>query len=206
MVSCHWTPHISIWQQCGVQKWKHKICHSHSWQGHFGAEFRCLGGMLIVLNTFDECQNDKSPSPFPTLLLCLPVPPFHTLTPLLLRPCFLFWDIWNHRIYPCSIKWVVEYSSAYYVAIGHPQYRQPELWDRACSQRKTDALCHVRNDRQKSAFTELAFIRVNVDGRGLFPSSQTVMELSSLRNQCLGAAVITFKLMNANLWGIGVAV
>lgn len=42
------------------------------------ADFECLGGMLMFLNTFDECQNDiYPPTPRPVSLL---VSPFHTVS------------------------------------------------------------------------------------------------------------------------------
>lgn len=111
----------------------------------------------------------------------------------------LGWDIWNQWIHPYSL--IIEYSSAYCVVTRHPYYRQPEQWDAGCSQWKTDVLYHVCNDRQQSAFRVPAFIIVNVDDTGLLPSWQTVMELSGLHNHWLCTAMITFKLMNANLLG-----
>lgn len=165
--------------------------------------------MLIFLNTFDECQTDKSPSPFLSLPLCLLVSLFHILSPLLFCPCFHFlgWDIWNQWIYlHPSLIWIIEYSSAYCVVTRHPYYKQPEQWDVLCSQWKTDALCHVCNDRQQSAFRVPTFIIVNVDDTGLLPSWQTVKKLSGLHNHWLFAAMITFKLINANHLGMRVPV
>lgn len=56
------------------------------------ADFECLGGMLMFLNTFDECQTDIYPrltTPHPPLRLSSPFSVSHRLSPLLFCPCFL---------------------------------------------------------------------------------------------------------------------
>lgn len=94
-------------------------------------------------------------------------------------------DFWIPWIRPYSLIWIIEYSFAYCVVTRQPHWRQPEQRDVGRSQWKTDASCHVCNDRQQSAFRVPAFIIVNVDDTGLLPSWQTVMELSSLHNHWL---------------------
>lgn len=110
-------------------------------------------------------------------------------------PCFTM----NPSLH--SLIWITEYSPAYCAVTRHPYYRQPGQRDVGRRQPKTDALCHICNDRQQSAFRVPAFIMVNVDDTGSLPSWQTVTELSVLHNHRLGAAMITFRLMNANLFG-----
>lgn len=67
-------------------------------------------------------------------------------------------------------------------------------------------LCLVLNDRQKVAFRIPAFITENVDEAVLLSNFQTVTVQSSLHRHRLATATITFKLMSANLLGIGVVV
>lgn len=67
-------------------------------------------------------------------------------------------------------------------------------------------LCLVLNDRQKVAFRIPAFITENVDDAVLLSNFQTVTVQSTLHCHRLGTATITFKLMSANLLGIGVVV
>lgn len=67
-------------------------------------------------------------------------------------------------------------------------------------------LCLVLNDRQKVAFRISAFITENVDDAVLLSNFQTVTVQSSLHRHRLGTATINFKLMSANLLGIGVVV
>lgn len=162
-----WAAPIIIWQWSEVQKWKLKICHCHGWQATlFEAEFECLGGMLILLNT-----NVRLINPLPLAVSSARLSISHTLTsPFLSLLLILSKDVWNQWSQPYSLIWIIEYSSAYCVATRHPYSRQPEHWDVVCSQRKTDVLCHVCNDRQKSAFRVPAFIIVNVDDTGLLPS------------------------------------
>lgn len=153
--------------------------------------FECLGGMLIFLNTFDECQTDKSPSPsrlFSSVDLSLPFPrtftsPFVSLLSFwardfslfffFLKPMnpFLFSNM-NYWIFIC-LSCVLQVSHA----TGLPEDR-----DAPSRQRKADVLRHVCNDRQQSAFRVPAFIIVNADDTGLLPSWQTVTELSDLHN------------------------
>lgn len=52
------------------------------------ADFECLGGMLMFLNTFDACQSDIYPPPPSRLASRSSVS--HCLSPLLFCPCFLF--------------------------------------------------------------------------------------------------------------------
>lgn len=143
--------------------------------------------MLIFLNTFDECQTDKSPSLFFLFFtVCLSLPLSYTPTSPFLSSLSFQAETFetNESLLILSYKLLNVYLPVVFIT-RYLYYRQPERWDVGCSQWKRDVLCHVCNDRQRSAFRVPAFIIVNVDDTGLLPSWQTVMELSGFHNHCL---------------------
>lgn len=121
--------------------------------------------MLILLNTFDECQTDKSLSSFCLFIsVCLSVsfthyhisffhPHFH-FGPSRLKPTdpslFLPYELLNIHLPNVLSQDIYTTGSLY-----------SEMW--GAVRGKNGTLSHVCNDRQQSAFRVPAFIKVNVD-------------------------------------------
>lgn len=124
-----------------------------------------------------------------------------SLPPVPLPSFFLGWDTRIRPLLPTMNYW--QFISLF--VLLQDIHRKAWTWCWASSERRVDSLYHVRNDRRQSAFRVPAFIMVNVDDTGLLPSWQTVTELSGWHNHWLHNAMITFKLMNANLLGATVA-